>query len=99
MLGPDTVLYLRQGVVLERNEEQSYLYDLDTQSYALLDNDVAIAIARQCDGVKSVAMICDEISRLYDATPEHIQQDVSAMLTTLLDARFLSLVPIDAQAG
>jgi Coenzyme PQQ synthesis protein D (PqqD) len=91
MLALNAVPRLRPGVLLESTSEENYLYDSDSQSYALLDNDVAIEIARLCDGANNFGVICERISLLYEAPSERIQEDVLAMLVSLADEGFIQI--------
>jgi hypothetical protein len=97
MLSLGAVLSLRSGVLLESTPEQCYLYDPDTQSYALLDNDIAIEIIRLCDGALSIRSICQRIALLYDEPIERVQEDVLGMLTALAQESFLQPAIDDAQ--
>lgn len=98
MLDFEAVPCLLPGVLLESTSEQSYLYDPESHSYALLDNEVAVAIVRLCDGIRSLKMICEEVSRLFEGgRPGQIQQDVLATIDLLTRESFLQLAATDAQ--
>ena len=98
MLGLDAVPQVSPGVLLESTAEQSYLYDSQSHSYALLDNAVAIAVVSLCDGTRSIGGICEQISLLYaGCSLEQIQQDVLAMMALLTGESFLRLTAADAQ--
>lgn len=57
-------------------------------------NDEAAAIARKCDGTRSVAVIADELVRELEGTPvlrEVVEQDVVAFVAQLRDKGLLDL--------
>ena len=98
MLDLGAVPYLPPGVLLESTPEQSYLYDSESHSYALLDNEAAIAIVLLCDGARSIGTIDEEVSRLFrGGCREQIQQDVLATIDLLMRESFLRLAAVDAQ--
>jgi len=98
MLDLGAVPCLPPSVLLESTSEQSYLYDSESHSYVLLDNEAAVAIVRLCDGVRSLRTICEEVSRLFEGgRPEQIQQDVLATIDLLTRESFLELAAADAQ--
>jgi hypothetical protein len=97
MLDLSAVPRLGAGVLFERTPEESYLYDLESHSYALLDNEVAVEIISLCDGTRTIGSICDRLAFLFDASPERIQRDVLAMLTTLVREEFIRASTENAQ--
>jgi coenzyme PQQ biosynthesis protein PqqD len=55
-------------------------------------NDTAAAIARKCDGARSIAVITDELVREHEGAPrEAIEQDVIAFFTDLRDKGLLEI--------
>jgi hypothetical protein len=97
MLDLGAVPCLSPGVLLESTSGQSYLYNSESYSYALLDNEAAIAIVHLCDGARSIEAICEEVSRLFrGGRREQIQQDVVAMIDLLMRESFLQLAAVDA---
>jgi pyrroloquinoline quinone biosynthesis protein D len=55
-------------------------------------NDAAAAIAKKCDGTRSVAVISDELAREHDGAPrEAIEKDVVAFVCELRDKGLLEL--------
>lgn len=97
MLDLGAVPRLRPGVLLERTPEEIYFYDSESQSYALLDNEIAVEIARLCNGSNNVGAICKRIALLYEAPPERIQEDVMAMLGNLVQEAFIQILDNNAQ--
>lgn len=79
------------AVLLEEEHDRVYFYHQKKHSYALLDNDIAIQIARLCDGSRSVEKIVAALLRHFPkADPEQVRRDVTAMLGTLAKAGFLA---------
>lgn len=97
MLGLAAVPRLRPGVLLESIPEQSYLYDSESHSYALLDNEIAVEILRLCNGTNNIGVICEQIALHYEAPLERIQKDVLEMLTALARESFIESAAGDAQ--
>jgi coenzyme PQQ biosynthesis protein PqqD len=55
-------------------------------------NDAAAAIAKKCDGARSVALIADELAAEHEgATRDAIEQDVIAFVSMLRDKGLLQL--------
>ena len=55
-------------------------------------NDTAAAIAKKCDGTRSVAVITDELVREHEGAPrDPIERDVMAFVTELRDKGLLEL--------
>ncbi|NQV80838.1 MAG: pyrroloquinoline quinone biosynthesis peptide chaperone PqqD [Alphaproteobacteria bacterium] len=55
----------------------------------LVPDETAIEIVRSCDGVKTIAVIVDDLAKRYTADREIIGTDVKAMLQDLADKGFL----------
>jgi len=55
-------------------------------------NDEAAAIAKKCDGTRSVAIITDELAQEHEGAPrEAIEKDVVAFVSQLRDKGLLEL--------
>ena len=55
----------------------------------LAPDETAVEILKLCDGVRSVAVIVDELAAKYAAARDEITNDVVAMLQDLADKGFL----------
>ena len=54
-------------------------------------DDTALEVVKLCDGNTSVNDMAEHLGREYDAPVEQIREDITEMLQTLLDKRFLEL--------
>jgi pyrroloquinoline quinone biosynthesis protein D len=57
----------------------------------LMPDETALEILKRCDGETSVSAIIDDLAQAYEAPPEVIQDDVSALLQDLADKGFVQL--------
>jgi pyrroloquinoline quinone biosynthesis protein D len=48
-------------------------------------DDIAIAVLKLCDGLRSVTTIAAELAQVYGASDEQILDDVASMLQDLAD--------------
>jgi pyrroloquinoline quinone biosynthesis protein D len=58
----------------------------------LAPDEIAVEVLKLCDGVRSVAVMIDELAAKYVAPREAIATDVIAMLQDLADKGFLAQV-------
>jgi pyrroloquinoline quinone biosynthesis protein D len=56
----------------------------------LAPDEIAVEVLQLCDGVRTVAMMADELAAKYAAPREAILTDVIAMLQDLADKGFLT---------
>ena len=56
----------------------------------LAPDEIAVEVLQLCDGVRSVALMVDELAAKYAAPREAISTDVVAMLQDLADKGFLT---------
>ncbi len=57
----------------------------------LVPDETALEILQRCDGETSVDAIVDALAAAYEAPPEEIREDVSALLQDLADKGFIQL--------
>ena len=57
----------------------------------LMPDETALAILKRCDGETSVNAIVAHMAEAYEAPPEEIREDVSALLQDLADKGFIQL--------
>jgi pyrroloquinoline quinone biosynthesis protein D len=58
----------------------------------LAPDEIAVEVLKLCDGIRSVAVMIDELAAKYVAPREAIATDVIAMLQDLADKGFLTQV-------
>lgn len=81
---------LGDRVVLESEHNRTYLYDQDSKSYVLLDNQVAVRIAEMCDGSRTVEAISRSLAESFpEADLKQVSADVSDMVEALRQQAFL----------
>jgi pyrroloquinoline quinone biosynthesis protein D len=85
---------LARGVML-RFDESRQRWVLLVPERVLAPDDIAIEVLKLCDGVKSVAVLIDELAVKYVAPRDVIAGDVVAMLQDLAEPGFL----IEAKKG
>ena len=57
----------------------------------LMPDETALEILQRCDGETSVNAIVADLAEAYEAPPEEIREDVSALLQDLADKGFIQL--------
>ena len=81
---------LPHGVRLVHNEAQGGLVLLAPERVFKPDA-IAVAILQRCTGEKTLREIVDELVAAYNAPPERVLADVTALLRSLADKRLLEL--------
>ena len=57
----------------------------------LMPDETALEVLQRCDGETSVNAIVANLAQAYEAPPEEIREDVSALLQDLADKGFIQL--------
>ena len=89
-LDPDSRPRLPRGVKLRRDEARSRWTLLAPERIFEID-DIAAAVLGLCDGERRITEIVAELAARYNAPPDIIEKDVSAMLSDLKAKRVLDL--------
>ena len=81
---------LPHGVRLVHNEAQGGLVLLAPERVFKPDA-IAVAILQRCTGEKTFKQIVDDLAAAYNAPPERVLADVTALLRSLADKKLLEL--------
>jgi pyrroloquinoline quinone biosynthesis protein D len=81
---------LRRGVRLVHNEAQGGWVLLAPEKIFKTDP-IGAEILKRCDGEKTLAEIVRELAAAYNAPPERVQGDVSALVQSLREKQLLEL--------
>ena len=89
-LGPDSRPRLPRGVKLRRDEARGRWTLLAPERIFEID-DIAAAVIGLCDGERTLTEIVGDLAARYNAPPDVIETDVSAMLSDLKAKRVLDI--------
>jgi pyrroloquinoline quinone biosynthesis protein D len=89
-VSPDAKPRLPRGVRLTHNEAQGGWVLLAPERVFKADP-IAVEIIKRCDGAATFAQIVDDLAKTYNAPPERIATDVSAMLMSLVEKQMMEL--------
>jgi pyrroloquinoline quinone biosynthesis protein D len=89
-VSPDARPRLPRGVRLTHNEAQGGWVLLAPERVFKADP-IAVEIIKRCDGAATFAQIVDDLAKTYNAPPERIATDVSAMLMSLVEKQMMEL--------
>ena len=81
---------LPRGVRLVHNEAQGGWVLLAPERVFKPDA-IAVAILQRCTGEKTFKQIVDDLAAAYNAPPERVLADVTALLRSLADKKLLEL--------
>jgi pyrroloquinoline quinone biosynthesis protein D len=87
---PDARPRLPRGVRLVNNEAQGGWVLLAPERVFKADA-IAAEIVKRCTGDSTFAEIVEDLARTYQAPPERISTDVSALVRGLVDKRLMEL--------
>ena len=75
-----------------RYDETRQVWVILAPERVLAPDEIAVEVLKLCDGVRSVAVMIDELAAKYAAPRDTIATDVVAMLQDLADKGFLTEV-------
>ncbi len=75
-----------------RYDETRQVWVILAPERVLAPDEIAVEVLKLCDGVRSVAVMIDELAAKYAAPRDTIASDVVAMLQDLADKGFLTEV-------
>jgi pyrroloquinoline quinone biosynthesis protein D len=75
-----------------RYDETRQVWVILAPERVLAPDEIAVEVLKLCDGLRSVAVIIDELAEKYAAPRDTIAADVVAMLQDLADKGFLTEV-------
>jgi len=88
MISGDSVPIQVSGVLDYRLAEEMVVYD-PVRSQAASLNGTARALWDLCDGSRSVLMLCDEIVKRFDVSPEEASSQVQSAVEQLCELGLL----------
>jgi pyrroloquinoline quinone biosynthesis protein D len=89
-IAPEAKPRLPRGVRLTNSEAQGGWVLLAPERIFKADA-IAVEILKRCTGETTLAEIVDDLAKTFNAPPEVISKDVSALLSGLADKKLLEL--------